>query len=534
MDEQIHVLHVDDEPGFADVTAEFVERADEQLTVEATTSPGKLLDAIHETDYECIVSDYDLPMQDGIALLEAVRGEFPKLPFILFTRHERADVLSEALSAGVTDYLQKRGDTEQYELLAHKIRDAVWRYRVESALESDQKSVEAAIGTDSQRNRAFGGRKVQTDELTQRISHGSERLVKSTTSNSRTDQGVTERKAVTNTSGWDGTQARQLLEALSKTLPSYIFIYDRDGVYREILLGARQGTTEHSKSELLGERVEAVFEEKTAQTLQDTIERVLSTGKSETLEYGLGGGDDETWYNANVARLPGGYDGDPAVVLVAHDITERKRRARELERQNERLERFASIVSHDLRNPLNVARGQLELARDGTDQRLEQVATAIERMETLIDDLLTMARQGTEGTDRKELSVAAVARRAVNTVSTGQTNVRLETEREICADRGRLQQLIENLVRNAVEHTGSDVTVTIGDLQDRTGFYVADDGPGIPTEERDRVFETGYSTSEQGTGYGLAIVTEIVEAHGWSIRVTESADGGARFEIRIT
>ena len=89
--------------------------------------------------------------------------------------------------------------------------------------------------------------------------------------------------------------------------------------------------------------------------------------------------------------------------------------------------------------------------------------------------------------------------------------------------------MVENLVRNAVEHGGDTVTVTVGDLPG--GFYVEDDGPGIPEDERRDVFESGYTTSSGGTGFGLAIVSEIADAHGWSVRVTEGSEGGARVEF---
>jgi signal transduction histidine kinase len=75
------------------------------------------------------------------------------------------------------------------------------------------------------------------------------------------------------------------------------------------------------------------------------------------------------------------------------------------------------------------------------------------------------------------------------------------------------------------------VTVTVGELADCDGFYVADDGPGIPADERETVFESGYSTAADGTGFGLSIVEEIASAHGWAVRVTDSAEGGARFEV---
>ncbi len=71
--------------------------------------------------------------------------------------------------------------------------------------------------------------------------------------------------------------------------------------------------------------------------------------------------------------------------------------------------------------------------------------------------------------------------------------------------------------------------VTVGIIE--SGFYVADDGAGIPPSEREKVFRGGYSTAGRGTGLGLSIVEEIATAHGWEVAVTESADGGARFEI---
>ena len=118
---------------------------------------------------------------------------------------------------------------------------------------------------------------------------------------------------------------------------------------------------------------------------------------------------------------------------------------------------------------------------------------------------------------------------AWETVDTHGATLVTQADTILIADRSRLHQLIENLIRNAIEHGGEAVTVTIGDRAN--GFYVADDGPGIPVNERDEVFETGYSTREDGTGFGLNIVREIVDAHGWGIAVAESAEGGARFEI---
>jgi signal transduction histidine kinase len=221
-------------------------------------------------------------------------------------------------------------------------------------------------------------------------------------------------------------------------------------------------------------------------------------------------------------------------LFVFRDVTLRKRQERRVQRKNARLEEFASVVSHDLRNPLNVAQGRVELAleaREGDDENLAAAAGALDRMERLIAELLTLAREGKtveepEPVDLDELVESCWA----NVVTEGATLV-VTSEQTIRADRSRMRSLLENLLRNAVEHGGPDVTITVGDLADRRGFYVADDGVGIPVAERERVFESGYSTAPNGNGLGLAIVRVVAEAHGWSVAVTESEAGGARVEF---
>jgi signal transduction histidine kinase len=223
-------------------------------------------------------------------------------------------------------------------------------------------------------------------------------------------------------------------------------------------------------------------------------------------------------------------------VVLLQDITELKRRERQLREQNRQLDRFASVVSHDLRNPLNVVSGTIELAMETGDlDRLAQAQDGVERMETLIDDMLTLARDRSDAPDRTPVTLASVASDAWETVETHDATLVIDVPITVEADPLRLRQLFENLFRNAVEHSHGDVTVTVGsyrtDGDDMTGFFVADDGPGIPPDEREQVLEDGFSTSSDGTGLGLSIVQGIVESHGWTITITESEHGGARFEV---
>lgn len=220
--------------------------------------------------------------------------------------------------------------------------------------------------------------------------------------------------------------------------------------------------------------------------------------------------------------------------ITLTDVTEQEQYRTELERQNDRLEKFTSMVSHDLRNPLNVAKGRVEIAIEtGDTDQLEAADNALDRMALLIEDLLTLARQGQPIAETEEINLASHAEEAWKYVATSMATLETETALTVMADPERLQQLFENLFRNAIEHGSEEATIRIGELDGESGFYVADDGPGIPEAKRTKVFESGYSSAADGTGFGLAIVKEIVEAHGWTISVTESWAGGARFEIRV-
>ena len=221
-----------------------------------------------------------------------------------------------------------------------------------------------------------------------------------------------------------------------------------------------------------------------------------------------------------------------SIALEQVQQTEKLRsRERELIRQNDRLEEFASTVSHDLRNPLNVAQGRVTLAREEYDsEHLTLAQGALERIQELIDDMLTLARAGNEVSEFESVNLASLTENCWKNVATAEATLSVDINRTIRADRSRLQQLLENLLRNAVEHGGNTVTITIGALDD--GFYIEDDGLGIAENERNKVFETGYSTTKDGTGFGLSIVKQIATAHGWEISVTEGSEGGARFEVR--
>jgi PAS domain S-box-containing protein len=321
------------------------------------------------------------------------------------------------------------------------------------------------------------------------------------------------------------------LRAVFDSLPDLIVVYDENGRYLDVLAG-HQVLSFQSPKELIGRNVEELLDEETARRILDGIDRALATGEVQTIEYEIELAGQSFWFEGRIAAIdPEDPAEDPdRAVFIARDISQRRRQEQELERQNERLEEFAEVVSHDLRSPLSVLDGSLKLAEEtGEAEHFRRCRRAITRMEQLIEDLLALAREDELVDECEPVALASVAREAWDTVETRAATLDVETDATVAADRTRLRQLLENLFGNAVEHGGQDVTVRVGASGD--GFFVADDGPGVPPERRDSVFERGVSTNEDGTGFGLAIVERIAGAHGWTVALTGSASGGARFEI---
>jgi len=223
-------------------------------------------------------------------------------------------------------------------------------------------------------------------------------------------------------------------------------------------------------------------------------------------------------------------------VMVLHDVTAHREREQRLEARNEQLDQFAGLISHDLRNPLDVAIGRTNAVADLVDDpelgtHLNRVQDSHDRMQEIITDVLALARGSHELGEIEHVPLETAAMDAWSHVDTQDASLTVPTQLVVEADRDNLHRILENLFRNAVEHGGSGVSIRVGELEGATGFFVEDDGEGIPPEHREAVLEAGYTDHEGGTGLGLAIVRSIAEAHGWSVTVTESADGGARFEF---
>ena len=847
---EISVLHVDDDPDFADLTAEMLAEQAGRFTVETATSVREGVDRLATGTFDCVVSDYQMPGRNGIDFLESVREEYPDLPFILYTGEGSETVASDAISAGVTDYLQKEVGTSQYAILANRIRNAVESRRRERAHQRHLEAINTARegisildeeGHFRYVNEAFadlygyaseelvgehwavlypdGETDIAHEEILPAVEetgswHGVTTGLRADGSTFREDhrvaatdhdelvctvEDITEREQRERELGRTST----VLQTIIDNLPMGVLVENAE---REVLmandqLGEVLGTSAAAE-EFIGRECDVVGEElrdrfadpeRFTDGIVDRLERrepvrneELRLADGRVLErdyvpYSLPDGEGNLWLyreaterkqreqrlNAHLKAMEASIDGmalldddgeysyvneahadiygydDPeafageswrmcydddtvaqfedeilptlfaegswrgeatgirndgstfpqelsltvtdedGIICVIRDVTERKahedrleqlhdatrdlmtattteevatiasetatevldqplnsihlyetdadalvpvawadetgallggsptplsaddslagatyrtgdvhhradrrdtdeagsadtpfrsecyfplgdhgvlrvssrtpdafettdraladvlaanvetafdhvQQRQQLQRERDRLDRFASILSHDLRNPLSVARGHLELVECDSDH-LDDVARAHARMGTLIDEMLTLAREGERVDSPEAVALADAVEESLRTVDTEGATVVTETTQTLRADPNRLKQLLENLLRNAVQHGGDGVTVSIGDLDG--GFYVADDGPGIPPADREEVFAVGYSTSDDGTGFGLNIVREICDAHGWHVAVTESESGGARIEV---
>lgn len=194
-------------------------------------------------------------------------------------------------------------------------------------------------------------------------------------------------------------------------------------------------------------------------------------------------------------------------LLISHTTSalDRLEREQQLRHQNNRLEEFTRIVSHDLRNPLNVAEGHLQLAQENYDSHsLTEAEQALSRMKSIVDETLTLARNGQLVDKLTDVCLDELSRECWHTVDTEAATLEIQTEKPLRCDPSRVRHILENLFRNAIEHGGSAVTVRVGEVTtaDKSGFYVEDTGEGLPNDQREMFFLSRGILGQMGPDLG--------------------------------
>ena len=578
------MLHVDDDPSVLDLAEAYFEREFDAAAVTSVTDPEAALDRLDGDSFDCIVSDYDMPEMDGLEFFEAIPERHRKIPFVLYTGKGSEEIASQALNVGVTGYFQK-GGPEQLRRLANRVDQAADEYRTKEIADRYSTVIEA-LGYPVYVVDETGVFRFVNEPFAELTGYDREEIIGEKPGFIKGDAAVQEAEdrlgTILSDDGPDVQHfAVDIVPKEGEPIPCRDHMaalpYEGDsfdgsvGILRDVSDERERRAELETKTRALDEapvgititdptqednpmvyvndrfvemtgygREESIgvncrflqgpdTEEESVQALREAIDADEPT-TVELLNYRKDG--TEFWNRVSIAPI---RDADGTVthwVGFQEDITAFKDRETALERQNDRLDSFASIVSHDLRNPLNVAQGRVELARDasGDAANLDAALDALDRMESIVERTLALAREGETVGDPERVDLAEVVADSWSTVDTADATLSVETEREVLADPDRLRNLFENLMRNAVDHAGSDVSIRVADLSD--GFFVEDDGPGIDSAVADSLFEPGESGTAGNTGFGLAIVQEIATAHGWTVAATTGEDGGARFEVR--
>jgi len=616
--QDLRVLCVRGEGRQPDQTAEGLGKRVGVVALEADASEAE--EKIESGDFGCVVADAEATRANDYELLRACESN--SVPLVLFTGEE--DVVVEALSLGVSDYVLKVGDREvRYASLAKTVENVVRLNRAEGQLRGSGDGSEFrneltflertldtldelfyVIGTDGNLVRwnetlssvtgyvdAEISRMDAVDffpeEEREKISDAVERVIEkgmaTVESSVLTKRGDTIHHEFTGARltnhegeviglagiGRDIThrkereqelkESKRKLQAVLDSVDAAIWIRDTKSRFSLVNQAFCDLFEIDDETEVVGKRPEELLPEEVASQFRENDRKTIENGHRTEIEEKVRTPHGTRTYLTRITPLFDERDRVYGTCGIASDITELKEYEERLERQKENLDEFASLVSHDLRNPLSIFQGYLEKAEEtGDTEDFAKCREAVDRMDALIDDLLSLSRNasGTEGV--KTLSLTEVAERTWRETRTPNAELRLGEDATVVADEGQMRQLLKNLFRNSVEHgptsdeqrdhhetvrqtpkagatqsdaTEDSVTVKVTGIHEGNGFRVEDDGKGIPDDERDRVFEPGHSGDEDGTGLGLRVVKQVVDAHGWDVTVTESEEGGAAFEI---
>jgi len=535
-----HLLYVDPDPVYRRQVSSVFEP---EWAVTAVATAGEALDILDESVDVAVATD-TLSEVSGIEFYRSLETETESVPFVLFAATENVDRLRQAFRAGVDDVIYKQRAPGTTSDVAAKtgseggdITDGIVGLR--NCLDTIGETSADLNGITLDVSRSLMG--AAADEVDMKTEWALQSLAEEIDATQCLIYEVDDGTTLELTHGWTGDLPedeihRAAFDLGAESIPADRFpgFDDRLSQFEPACIDAtRLAEARESPAAATGDEGGVATVGSAAVSVATDRDEGTLLALPVVIEWQLAG-----TIVITVDR-PREWDEDArqrlqAVGELVGHMERRRRQRQELERQNEQLEQFASVISHDLQNPLNVISGYLELAIEtGNLDRLDPAVDAADRMSEMLDDLLTLAREGRAVGETETVDLEPIVEEAWENVETHDAS--LETAGfgaldPVEADGSRLQEAFENLFKNAIVHAGEDVDIRVE--TDGGTVYVADDGPGIPADKRDVVFEYGH-TGGNGTGLGLAIVQSIIEGHDWEIAAGESDAGGARFDIDL-
>jgi PAS domain S-box-containing protein len=555
------------------------------------SEPEEALDKLDSTFY-CIVSDYKMPEMNGLEFFKKVREE-TDVPFILYTGKGSEEIASEAINTGVDNYLQKKTGEGHYRNLASHIDNQVARYKAEEALGKaednyrelienapvpiyvvkqdgivycNQKAEELAnmkteelVGEDPieyvvpedreklvmQMQRIIKGEKEEDRSIEDRTYtfkdengdkntveiYGSRIMYKGEPAIQACFRDITEQREAKE----ELEEKKNHIQSLLDNLPIGVIAAEDDQL---LYANERFGEifeVDASKEEFENMAVEDIIslaseqfkhpEEvqrkvvnmRQSENSEESDEAVLKTGetvRAQVRQLENNGSEMELWTIRKLGK-------DESVCREEVEVQPSD--------AAEKLMEFTETVSNDLVNPINVAKGYLDLIEDSEhEEEVRGIRDSIERAEEVIEHLSYVGK-GSESLEKKETTLQDAFKGTLDYFDREKIKDNVRTNKTIYGDVGAIQTMFQKLVENSVKHTEGEVTVEVGALEN--GFYYQDDGPGVDSHVEERMFEPGFTTEEGATGFGLAAVEKIAEAHGWHIETEEGELGGLQIEF---
>lgn len=478
MTEEILVLHVD-EPSVTAVSRRRLEFELESISViEAPTAPDGL-EILEERAVDCVVSDYRLPAMDGLEFLRQVRTSHPDLPFILFTGRGSETVASEAIAAGVTDYLQKSASDQTYSLLANRIENVVSGERAERRARNKERALTR-----------------ERDKLAALFDN-----------------------TIDPTIEYEYRDGEPIVQRVNEAFES-AFGYDpATAVGRhinELVVppGYREEAQEIDDRVRQGEHVDVEVRRQAADgELRDFLFRNIPIPDA----------DSERGY------------------AIYTDITGRKEREQRLQVLNRVLRHNLRNDMNVILGVANLVKSSVDDPSIETElESLERVGgRLLERSQyaRVIEE--TLSTNWSSGTAIDVVPLVEEEARGLET-DYDEVSVSMELpETAVAATGATLRTAVRELLVNAVEHSPGETTIevsvdrTVQNDADRVGIVVADDGPGIPVHERTVLIEGAETSLEHGSGLGLWLVRWIVHGNGGSLDFEERDPTGSRVTIFV-
>ncbi|WP_128225442.1 ATP-binding protein [Halobacteriaceae archaeon SHR40] len=463
--ETIRTLVVDDSDFFASLTADQLETEHGIQTVKAT-SADEALATLETGSFDCIVSDYDMPEMDGLDLYQQLSDSGSELPFILLTSRTDDEIVTEAITMGVDDYIRK-GDVSQQD-----------------------------------------GFTVVANRIENVVSH---------------------------------RKTRQEYETVIDSMPENIAQVDHEGT----ILAANEtvaATFGLSPSEMIGQTVADVLPAEIASQWRTAGSEALATGERVQFQ----SDHDGSHYDTIVVPADSRDDGGTYQV-IARDVTDRVERERQLEETTEQLELINRFVRHDIRNDINLVYMWSEMLGDHVDDTGQEYVAKIHDASEHINELTETAQEfvrivsGEAGVSTEPVSLRRLLTDELDKrkQSYGEATFALNHEIPDVQVRANemLSSVFRNLLNNAVQHNDSDqpeVRISVDIDEESVRVVIADNGPGIPENQRAEIFGKGEQGADSsGSGIGLYLVHTIVSQYGGDVWVEDSHLGGAAFVVEL-